>query len=84
MIKKKTAFSIKIRKTSNFDSIFGGQGEENSNKNRFKHVLFLSIAFSAFFLQFWLRFGTQKSLIKKSQKFEKIEVRRPPLKQYRF
>ena len=46
----------------NFHSIFGDQSEENPNKNRFKKALFLSIAFSAFFLRFWFRFGFQKLL----------------------
>ena len=62
MIFTKLAFSIKIRNTFNFRSIFGSQSEENSNKNRFKSALFLNIAFSAFFLQFCFRFGSQKSL----------------------
>ena len=52
-----------------FHSIFGGQNEKNSNKNRFKKALFLSIAFSAFFLRFWFRFGIQKSL--KNHNFSK-------------
>ena len=69
MIFTKSVFSIKIRKTSNFDSIFGGQSEENSNKNWFKNVLFLCIAFSTFFLRFWVRFGNQNSL--KNHKFSK-------------
>ena len=83
MIFTKSAFSIKIQKTLNFHSILGGQSEENSNKNRFKNALFFSIAFSTFFLGFGLRFWKPK-IIKKSQFFDKIEVRRPPLKQYRF
>ena len=61
MIFTKSAFSIKIQKTMKFHSIFGGQNEKKSNKNRFKKALFLSIAFSKFFLRFWLRFGIQKS-----------------------
>ena len=35
MIFTKSAFSIKIQKTMKFHSIFGGQNETNSNKNRF-------------------------------------------------
>ena len=62
MILTKTASWIKIQKAMNFPSIFGGQSEENSNKNRFKHVLFLNIAFSTFFLRFWVRFGRQDLL----------------------
>ena len=69
MIFTKSAFSIKIQKTLNFHSIFGGQSEENSNKNRFKDALFFSIAFSTFFLGFGLRFGSQKSL--KNHNFSK-------------
>ena len=79
----KSAFSIKIQKTTNFPSIFGSQSEKKSNKNGFKNVLFLRIAFATFFLPFWVRFGTQK-FIEKWQIFENIEIRRPPLKQYRF
>ena len=52
-----------------FHSIFGGQNEKNPNKNRFKKALFLSIAFSAFFLRFWFHFGFQKS--SKNHKFSK-------------
>ena len=52
-----------------FHSIFRGQNEKKSNKNRFKKALFLSIAFSAFFLRFWFRFGFQKSL--KNHNFSK-------------
>ena len=33
MIFTKSAFSIKIQKTTNLPSIFGGQSEENSNNN---------------------------------------------------
>ena len=46
----KPAFSIKIQKTMKFHFIFGGQNEKKSNTNRFEKALFLSIAFSAFFL----------------------------------
>ena len=60
MIFIKSAFSIKIQKTMNFPSIFGGQSEENSNKNWFKNVLFLSIAFSAFFSSIWGPFWKPK------------------------
>ena len=69
MIFTKSAFSTKIQKTMNFHSIFGGQSEENSNKNPCKKALFFSIAFSAFSLRFWLRFGGQKSL--KNHNFSK-------------
>ena len=79
MIFTKSAFSIKIQKTMKFHSIFGSQNEKNSNKNRFKKALFLSIAFSAFGLRFW-----NPKIIEKSQFFEKIEVRRPSPEQYRF
>ena len=53
----------------NFRSNLKSQSEENSNKIRFKNVLVLSIAFSAFVLWFSLCFGSQKSL--KNHKFLK-------------
>ena len=83
MIFTKSVFLMKIQKTLNFQSIFGGQSEEISDKNRFENALFFGIAFSTFFLGFWAPFWKPK-IINKSQFFEKIEVRRFPLKQYRF
>ena len=83
MIFAKWAFVIKVRKFPDFAFVFGGQNQENPFKNRIqKRVVFNHQIWKVFPLilgAFW-----SPKIIVKSYIFEKIDVRRRPLKHYRF
>ena len=83
MIFVKLAYSIKVGKKLDLGSILGGQTKENLFENRFQNILFFLHGFVCIFYSILAPFLVPK-IIEKSQFFDKIEVRRLPLKQYRF
>ena len=79
----KSTFSKKVRKNIDFGSIFGSQTEENPIKKRFEKFVFFGHRFLCVFWRFRFHFEVQKSL--KNRKISKRnDVRRHPLKHYRF
>ena len=72
----------KGKKKLDLGSHLGGQTKENSIENRFQKLLFFNIDFYAFF-SILAQFLVPK-IILKTQFFDKIVVRRRPLKHYCF
>ena len=72
MIFTKSTFSKKVQKIIDFGSIFGGQSDENSIKNRIRKYVFFIIEFLAFFHDFGSILGGpgDPGPSKKSQKID--------------
>ena len=83
MIFVKLAYSIKVGKKLDLGSILGGQTKENLFENRFQNILFFLHGFVCIFYSILAPFLVPK-IIEKSQFFEKMVVRRRPLKHYCF